>query len=343
MHVAPELALFHISDVSAAGEVRRSATALADLLGFDETAKGSVAIVAAEAVKNVAIHARHGEVHLRPLERNGVKGIELLAIDRGPGMEDIARYMRDGYSTSGTAGIGLGAIARLSSEFDIFSDRPGGTVLLSRIWATAVTRMTSEPPSLQWGFIQAPKTGESVCGDAVAIEADGQHATIMVADGLGHGPMAHEAATEATRIFRANRGAALMRLMELIHAGLKPTRGAAVSIARCDWGTGQMDFSGVGNVAAMTVTSGASRSMAPHNGTMGHAFRKMTPFNYPLGKDSLLLMHSDGLGTHWKLETYAGLAQRHPGVIAGVLYRDYNRGRDDVTVVAMRPAANGGR
>ena len=343
MHVVPHRLLFQVSDVSVAGEVRRGAGNMAEVLGFDETTRGSLAIVAAEMAKNIAVHARHGEIHVCSLERDGVHGVELIAIDRGPGMEDVAKCMRDGYSTSGTAGIGLGGISRLSSEFDIYSSRSAGTVVLSRIWATGAKTQNVDASSLQWAAVQAPKSGESVCGDAFVIESDGRKATILVADGLGHGPLAHHAAMEATRIFKANRTAPLMRIMDLIHAGLKPTRGAAVSIARCDWDAGRMEFSGVGNVAAVTITEGATRSMAPHNGTMGHAFRKNTPFEYPLGKDSLLIMHSDGLGTHWKLETYAGLAQRHPGVIAGVLYRDYNRGRDDVTVVAVKPAANGGR
>ena len=50
-------------------------------------------------------------------------------------------------------------------------------------------------------------------------------------------------------------------------------------------------------------------------------------------------MHSDGLTTHWTLERLPGLAARHPSLIAGVLYRDFKRGRDDVTVVVARGAA----
>ncbi len=61
-------------------------------------------------------------------------------------------------------------------------------------------------------------------------------------------------------------------------------------------------------------------------------------FTYPWDSCSLLLMHSDGLQTQWSFDSYPGLLERHPSLIAGVLYRDYARGRDDVTVVVAQEA-----
>ena len=76
--------------------------------------------------------------------------------------------------------------------------------------------------------------------------------------------------------------------------------------------------------------------MVSHNGTVGYIMRKVQSIDYPWTDDSLLLMHSDGLATHWNLGRYPGLCQREPSLIAGVLYRDHKRGRDDVTVVVAR-------
>ena len=72
------------------------------------------------------------------------------------------------------------------------------------------------------------------------------------------------------------------------------------------------------------------------NGTAGHTAARLQEFQYPLPKDALIVMHSDGLGTHWDLGAYPGLRTRDPSTIAGVLYRDFSRRRDDVTVVAIK-------
>jgi hypothetical protein len=76
--------------------------------------------------------------------------------------------------------------------------------------------------------------------------------------------------------------------------------------------------------------------MVSRNGIVGHRIRTIQEFTYPLHKEALLVMHSDGLATRWGLDRYPGLAKRHPSLIAGVLYRDYRRIRDDVTVVVAR-------
>ncbi len=65
----------------------------------------------------------------------------------------------------------------------------------------------------------------------------------------------------------------------------------------------------------------------------------MTEFGYAFPADALLVMHSDGLGSRWTLEAYPGLVRRHPALIAGILYRDFKRGRDDVSVVVARATA----
>src|SRR5262245_38968592 len=115
-----------VPESSQVGEARRAAVALADGLGFGEADAGKVALVVTEAASNLVKHGGGGELLLGVLERDGVAGIEVLALDRGPGMADLGRCLRDGYSTAGTRGTGLGAIARLSSGFEVHSaDRRG--------------------------------------------------------------------------------------------------------------------------------------------------------------------------------------------------------------------------
>src|SRR5690348_7468410 len=109
---------YHVDDESKVGEVRRAAQAMAGF-EFDAQAAGRVAIVATELATNLLRHAGGGELLLQTLGIEGTAVVEMLALDRGPGMADVERCMMDGYSTIGTPGTGLGAVRRLADEFDI--------------------------------------------------------------------------------------------------------------------------------------------------------------------------------------------------------------------------------
>jgi serine phosphatase RsbU (regulator of sigma subunit) len=161
----------------------------------------------------------------------------------------------------------------------------------------------------------------------------------VVADGLGHGPGAAAAAREAVRVFRDNVRRTPAEILHAIDAALRSTRGAAVLVAQIDLTDRQVCCAGVGNISGSIITAGASRSLVSHNGTVGHAVRKVQEFLYPFPHGALLVLHSDGLATSWRLDQYPGLAARAPVLIAGVLYRDFKRGRDDVTVLAAREGA----
>jgi len=97
-----------VTEPSQVGEARRAAVALANLLGFDETEIAKVALVVTETASNLVKHAAGGIVLLTPIESGGVVGVEVLALDRGPGVADLAACLRDGFSTAGTPGTGLG-------------------------------------------------------------------------------------------------------------------------------------------------------------------------------------------------------------------------------------------
>lgn len=329
-----------VEESSQAGSARRIAIALATRLGFDETARGRVGIVATELANNLARHARAGRLLLQPLERRGVLGIELLALDQGPGMENVGECLRDGYSTAGTPGTGLGAIVRLSDLFEIYSLPSIGTAILSRLWATPLPPRTQ---AFQLGTIALPKSGEEVSGDAWSVIHEGDRCLMIVADGLGHGILAAQAANEAVRIFQELAERSPKEMMEAAHRSLRSTRGAAVAIAEINLPQQTVRFAGVGNIVAMSLSTDPStqsrQNWVSFNGTVGHEVRKIQEYTYPWITNGLIVMHSDGLGTQWRLEQYPGLIHKHPSLIAGVLYRDFYRERDDVTIVIMRQVA----
>jgi anti-sigma regulatory factor (Ser/Thr protein kinase) len=324
-----------ILESSQAGEARRIAIALASRLGFNETDRGKVGIVVTEVANNLVQHAIDGKLLLQPLTRNNIEGIEILALDKGPGISNISECLRDGFSTAGTPGTGLGAISRLSAFFDIYSVPTVGTAVLSHLWAS--TSPTRQPDSkLESGVVCLPISGEEVSGDAWAIDQDSSRSLLLVADGLGHGPQAALASQEAVRIFRANLGRSPKEIIEVMHPALRSTRGAALAIAEVDVERLTVRFAGVGNISGTIFSPEKSNSMVSYNGTVGHEVRKIQEFVYQWPKGGLLVMHSDGLGTQWRLDRYPGLVAKHPSLMAGVLYRDFNRGRDDVTVLVAR-------
>lgn len=327
-----------IDEATKAGEARRAAVALAGNLGFDETQRGKVAIVVTEAATNLSKHAKGGEIVIQGLYSETISGVDVLSLDRGPGMEDVDRCRADGFSKAGSNGAGLGAMARLSTLFHIHSVPGVGTSSLARLWAVPSPEVHT-PFGLEFGAVSIPVAGEEVCGDSWAIEDIGEAAIVLVVDGLGHGPQAAEAAREGVRIFRATAPMGAVEVIRAAHAALKSTRGAAIAVARIDRKRGEVQFAGVGNIAGAIINSAdetSRTSMVSHNGIVGHAVRKVQEFVYPWAPNSLLLMHTDGVGTHWHVSRYAGLGATHAGLVAGVLYRDFRRSRDDATIVAVR-------
>jgi anti-sigma regulatory factor (Ser/Thr protein kinase) len=328
-----------LEERSAVGEVRRGAASLAAQLGLSEEDAGRLALILTEAANNVVQHGGGGVIVVRPLADRAAVGVEVLVIDRGAGMPDVSHALRDGYSTGGTPGTGLGAVARMADVFDIYSEPGHGTVLLARVWSReALEEAGRDRPSagLELGAVCLARAGEIECGDAWAAAVTPSGPVIMVADGLGHGPEAAAAAAAAVRVFQERAPAGPGEILRDVHAALRSTRGAAVAIARLDPARREITYAGVGNIAGTVVTGLETRSMVSHNGTVGHELRKIQEFVYPWPEHALVLMHSDGLQTHWRLDRYNRAIARHPAIIAGLLYRDFNRGRDDVTVLGMR-------
>jgi hypothetical protein len=148
--------------------------------------------------------------------------------------------------------------------------------------------------------------------------------------------MAAEAAREAVRYFCDHPFEDPGELIHGMHRSLGATRGAVAGVARLDAEGRRVRFAGVGNVAAVVeAPGGGRRHLVSHPGTLGHAVSQVQVFEAELEAGSLLVLHSDGLNTRWKLADYPGLAVRHPGVVAGVLHRDFHRGRDDAAVLVV--------
>jgi len=324
----------HVHEPSQVVSARAAARSAADRAGFDDTDIHRAGLVATELATNLARHARDGEILIRG---SAAGEIEMLAIDRGPGMANLGLSMTDGHSTGGTPGTGLGAIRRLSDDFDIFSSVPQGTVAWTRL------RRQRAPAAGSAGFdvaaISVSKENETVCGDAWTVRYLADEMTTAIVDGLGHGLHAAEASRAAVDALNSRVFSNCADAIRTMHESLRHTRGAAGTVVTVSPATQVVRVAGIGNVSAAICHEQSVRRAVSLNGILGGETRPIREFTYPWIRDSLLVMHSDGLASSWSLATYPGYARRHPAIIAALLYRDFNRGRDDVTVLVGREAA----
>jgi len=298
-----------VAEQSQVGEARRAANRLATEHDLDETVRGRVAIVVTELGNNLWRHAQKGRLLIGCRKSDEGCQLEVISVDSGPGMSDLARCLRDGYSSAGTPGTGLGAVQRLSTDFSVFSSPGKGTVILSRTWVPSAS--ASGAQSFRSRFAHAgiclAAPGETVSGDAwdVRLEGDGK-AAVIVADGLGHGPVAAEAAAEAVKAFGTLRGSPAT-VLERAHPSLRSTRGAAVSMVELDANAGTVVYAGAGNISGRMISGVEDRSLMSQHGTLGVAIRKLRDVIYPWPDHSIVVLHSDGLLTRWNLKD-VGLA-----------------------------------
>jgi anti-sigma regulatory factor (Ser/Thr protein kinase) len=324
-----------VTDPSQVAEARRMVGEVARRTGLAVQRRDEVAIVVTELATNMLKHGGGGQLHAMASDDAEGTGLELLALDRGPGMSDPGRCMQDGYSTAGSPGTGLGAIGRLADRVRIYT-RPGqGCAVLVRF----IAPNAGGGGRTLIGAALAPYPGEVVNGDSWSWRDTKAGCTLMLADGSGHGAEAARAAECAVQTFVQHAEATCVAIVQRMHAALAATRGAAVAVARIDTAARVVRFVGVGNIGAVVSEGGRTRHMISHNGTAGHVAPRIREFTYEFAADPVILLHSDGLTSRWDLAAYPGLATQHPSLLAGVLLRDHRRGRDDAAAVAMRAAS----
>ncbi len=319
-----------MDDPSRVGEVRRYVADLCRELGFDEVLAGQAAIVVNELGSNLCKHAGRGQLWVAT-RAGAVPELEVLSVDDGPGIRDLPLAMRDGFSTGGSPGTGLGAVQRLATDFDIHSDVATGTVVLARFRPSVQKR-----GAFKLGVVALPAPGEVVCGDNWAVAFDGPQAAMLVADGLGHGEHAAEAAHAAVDLFAKQPFAEMKSALEEAHTVLRMTRGAAITRAQLDAEAGTLLIAGAGNVMIRVMSGVFNRTVLVQNGTVGVQMRRVEETRHDWPAHAVVVCHSDGLQSRWPPEAIAALVGRDPSLAAAVLVRDYVRGRDDVTVLVLR-------
>lgn len=343
-----------VADDAGVGAARRAVHGFAQGVGFTERELAEIDIVVQEIGTNAARYATGGgSIHFT--ETLGAEpGLEIFYWDKGPGIHDLDRAVRDGVSTGGSLGAGLGAIKRLMHEFDAYSTTPDsptsrlslaarrrtthGTALLCRKWVEA-TRLSQHPAATarRIGVWSRPHPNETANGDAYFVRRRGGQMLLAVIDGLGHGPGAQEASGAAVEVLAAWQGEPLEELFPRAHERLRPTRGAVMGACVVDTKRGAFYYAGVGNIEARVFNTPQPVRPISANGTLGARLGKMKVWSYPWADGATVVLASDGLSATWDIGDYPGLLAKSPQLLAGVLLRDYGRDSDDATVLVARP------
>ena len=193
--------------------------------------------------------------------------------------------------------------------------------------------MPGSPVIARAGLIR-PITGETECGDDFAAVQTGDTVTAILCDGLGHGPLAAAAASQAVAAVLDQPDGEPAALLERVHRRMAGTRGGAVGIVQLSGSVAR--FAGLGNIAASILSDGTRKSMLSVPGIAGFQARVIRQFDYDVPAGAAVILHSDGISSRWSVAAVPGLAARDPLVIAAVLLAEAGQHRDDAGVLVLK-------
>lgn len=321
-----------MSDV---GAVRRCVRQFASAVDIEEEVIARAELVSTELATNLYRHAPAGGQILVGMPGGKSRCIELVALDNGPGIANPAAMMKNGVSTAGSLGGGLGAVKRLSDEFDMLSQVGKGTVISCQIQSKVVScGEDSGIDGLDIGAICVPITGESECGDNWAARGNDHVVSLVVIDGLGHGPRAAKATSAALKVVLEQQWSNSIHLLHLMDEALVNTAGAAVAVSELNLHTHALKFCGVGNISGRVYGGGHVRGCVSMPGIVGYKMPKLQEFSFPWNRQSAILLYSDGLSS--RSFPVALPSMNRSLSIAGELYRDHRRANDDATVLLAK-------
>jgi signal transduction histidine kinase len=312
-------------DVSAVAACRNAALSLPERLRFPAARADELALAVTEAASSLHKHAAEGALWLGVNRDGDPPGIDLVTIDAGPGLPDVTAAMRDGHSTAGTPGIGLGVIQRLADSCALYS-RPGrGTALAARFRLPGAT----SPAAARWSGPIRPVDGETECGDAYAADA----ITAVMCGGLGRGPLAAAAAAAGVAAFLDDPSGDPAALLERVHRRMAaPAAGPSASSGS---GTAARAFPAWATSRPRSSPR-ARKSMTSIPGIAGHQARTIRAFDYELPPGAAVVLHSDGISARWEAAARPGLETRDPLLSAAVLLAEAGIHRDDAGILVLK-------
>lgn len=301
---------------------------------FSEKKLAHLDLIIAEITSNLAKHTVGGEVLCGLVGKGEDQYLEIISIDNGPGIADLPGMLLDGVSSVSTLGHGLGSIKRLSDFFSIYTIRGWGTILLSRLYKT-------NPPKhmvpLSVNTLVLPKPSEIVSGDGCIYKLTERYFKLLLLDGLGHGPEAHNVVIEASNNLKLCPYHEPEEIIRFLHQALKKTRGGVGTVVVYDFKEQVAKILGVGNIATRVVDGREIKNIMSYNGIIGHNIpNTMTGHLIQQKEFSYLILCSDGIKTRWDFSKHPMILRYDPIIIAAAIYKDFGRRNDDMSIVLIK-------
>jgi anti-sigma regulatory factor (Ser/Thr protein kinase) len=327
-----------LSDKNYLSIIKKDLKVFAEGIGFTGAKLGSIEIIVAEMTSNLFKHANKGrELLFKEVQKNGHKGIEIIALDDGPGMKDPHVMQRDGFSTTKTLGQGLGAIKRLSHEYDLYSTLGWGTIIVSRFYMEHSDNYKHPETGVDVRAVVVPKPGEIACGDGWAYRKDKGSFSILIMDGLGHGLLAEAAAQAAINTFLTIQPGTPNELLVEIHNAIRKTRGGVGAILQLYSEKKNYIYCGLGNIAARCINLFKVRTLLSYNGIIGmNKPARLHNQEHELDGKDIFVITSDGIKTRWDHSLYPGILTRDGSIFAAAIYKDQSRRTDDSMVIIAK-------
>lgn len=315
-----------------------------------------VATIVSELAMNITKFATRGGSILFNLQLESPAFVEIIAQDQGPGIADINLALSDHYSSSGTLGVGLPGVKRMSDEFTMKSEPGQGTQVTVRKYlslsnsfaprarpaesapasASANTATSNKPETSLLARINRPCYGEAVSGDLCYYQQNGANQFLALIDVLGHGQEAYQLACRCQSWLVQHNKPDLISVISDLHQEIRGSRGIAMTLA-CLHGN-QLELAGVGNTI-MYLVNDQVQLFSAQPGVIGCNLPRLQTTRLHLHDGDILIFTSDGISEH--IDSQQFLARKHFPLkrLVMSLLNDFGKIYDDASCMALRYVA----
>lgn len=305
--------------------------------GFTSVEIEKMELVCNEIVTNQIKHAQ-GSGMLQIWDPvNAKQSIDIFGLDYGPGIENLEHAKKDGTTTTGTLGKGLGAIERLSGENAIYTMIKDANSVNSwhgtAIWSRFTPGKKEKKGVLESGSYIRAFQDNFYNGDYIEIKNGLGGLKWAHLDGLGHGKLAADAVVPARSIL--NEETCLEDKIASLSEKLKFGRGAVGVLGEIDASGKRLRISGVGDMQAYLIEDNERRAMNLASGILGRQHRSVVVNDIAFAQRAVAITASDGIKS-WNIETFPMLWRLHPQMIAFVMGNILARRSDDISLMVVR-------
>lgn len=319
-----------------------------ELKATSEMNRALLRTMISELGTNIVKYAKRGSLKISLTMGSQGLDCDIWAEDSGPGIKNLDVAMQDHYSSSGTLGMGLPGVKRMSDQFWIRSD-DRGTLVFARKKLNKPTGLSERRPTIAsqpFSTSPAPRLqsttlsglhiffggrsylGNPFNGDQTSLIEHENTVTIALIDGSGHGENAHHAAQLAVQCLEKHRAVSLSSIMTELDKALCGSAGAAIAILRINTESLSAQFCGLGNVRTSRV-AGANWKGVSRDGVLGSRLPKLKIYDLNLNKGDIFLMCTDGFPDYESRRYVMHHCHREPSAILDGLIKEHGKLYDD--------------